>query len=90
MAKRRERRKRRRAALGVIWEIPDELWDRIEPILKEYWPAKATGRRTADWRQIVNGIIFRMPRAANGTNYPNGSATTARYIVGSSDGARTV
>ena len=60
MAKRRGRRRRGRVALGVIWEVPDELWERIEPILKEYWPAKATGRRTANWRQILNGIIFRM------------------------------
>lgn len=60
MAIRRKRRKPRQAALGVIWEIPDELWERIEPILKEYWPAKGTGRKTANWRQILNGIIFRM------------------------------
>jgi putative transposase len=60
MAKRRGRRKRRQVALGVIWEIPDELWERIEPILKSFWPAKATGRRTANWRSILNGIIFRM------------------------------
>jgi len=60
MAKRRGRRKRRQVALGVIWEIPDKLWERIEPILKEYWPAKVTGRKTANWRQILNGIIFRM------------------------------
>ena len=26
------RRKSRRKPLGTIWEIPDELWMRIEPI----------------------------------------------------------
>jgi transposase len=46
--------------LPTIWEIPDELWRRIEPILKEYWPKKPTGRRVANWRKMLNGIIFRM------------------------------
>lgn len=46
--------------MGVIWEISDPLWERIEPILLEYWPRKRTGRRTADWRKVINGIIFRM------------------------------
>jgi transposase len=54
------RRKPRTKPLGTIWEIPDELWRRIEPILKEFWPKKPTGRRVANWRKMLNGIIFRM------------------------------
>ena len=54
------RRKSRRKPLGTIWEVPDELWRRIEPILKEFWPKKPTGRRVANWRKMLNGIIFRM------------------------------
>ena len=46
--------------LSTIWEIPDELWRRIEPILKEFWPRKATGRHVANWRKMLNGIIFRL------------------------------
>lgn len=46
--------------MGVIWEIPDALWERIKPILEEFWPRKRTGRPPADWREILNGIIFRM------------------------------
>ena len=30
--------------LDTIWEVDDELWAIIEPILLEYWPRKATGR----------------------------------------------
>ena len=37
------RRKPRRKPLGTIWEISDELWRRIEPILLEFWPKKPTG-----------------------------------------------
>src|ERR1700761_6815107 len=54
------RRKRRRKPLGTIWEIPDELWQRIEPILKEFWPRKPTGRKVANWRKMLNAILFRM------------------------------
>jgi putative transposase len=54
------RRKARRQPLGTIWEVPDQLWQRIEPILKQFWPRKPTGRRPANWRQVLNGIIFRM------------------------------
>ena len=54
------KRKRKREALGVIWEISDDLWARIEPILLEFHPLKETGRKPADWRQCLNGIIFRL------------------------------
>ena len=36
------------------------LWEQIEPILREFWPKKPTGRRVANWRKVLNGIIFRM------------------------------
>src|SRR4051812_4824005 len=54
------RRKPRIKPLGTIWVVPDELWRRIEPILKAFWPKKPTGRKVADWRAALNGIIFRM------------------------------
>ena len=54
------RRKPRRKPLGTIWEISDELWRRIEPILLEFWPKKPTGRKVANWRKMPNAIIFRM------------------------------
>jgi putative transposase len=54
------RKKSRTKPLGTIWEIPDELWRRIEPILKEFWPSKATGRHVANWRKMLNAILFRM------------------------------
>src|SRR3954470_3821709 len=58
--KRNTRRKIKSKPLGTIWEIPDALWEKILPILREFWPEKPTGRRTADWRAALNGIIFRM------------------------------
>jgi putative transposase len=46
--------------LPTIWEVPDELWLRVLPVLEDFWPRKPTGRRHADWRRAINGIIFRM------------------------------
>ena len=54
------RRKPRRKPLGTIWEISDELWRRIEPILLEFWPKKPTGRKVANWRKMLNAITFRL------------------------------
>ena len=50
----------KRQPLGTIWTVPDPLWERILPILQEFWPTKGTGRHHADWRLALNGIIFRM------------------------------
>ena len=47
----------------MIWEVPDELWMRIEAILlKDAPPPPAVkgGRKRTDWRQAFNRIIFRM------------------------------
>jgi putative transposase len=47
-------------ALPTIWELPDELWGRIEPILAERYPPAATGRPRADLRRMLDGVIFRL------------------------------
>lgn len=60
MAQSRRKTKRKPRPLGTIWEIPDPLWERIKPILLVFWPKKPTGRRVANWRLVLNGIIFRM------------------------------
>ena len=54
------RKKKKTKKLATIWYVCDELWKRILPVLTEFWPKKKTGRRVADWRKVVNGIIFRM------------------------------
>src|SRR3954454_22319086 len=66
------RRKSRRKPLGTIWEIPDELWTRIDPILDEFCPQKATGRRHALWRKMLNAILFRMRSGCQWDQLPEG------------------
>ena len=56
----KRKKTRKRPPLGTIWEVPDALWQRVLPILEDFWPTKATGRHHANWRQALNGIIFRM------------------------------
>lgn len=46
--------------MATIWELPDELWERVEPILVRRYPPAATGRPRADLRRVLDGIIYRM------------------------------
>ena len=46
--------------LPTIWELPDELWERVDPILERHYPTAATGRPRADLRLVLDGVIYRM------------------------------
>jgi putative transposase len=46
--------------LPTIWELADELWERVEPILARRYPPAPTGRPRADLRLMLDGIIHRM------------------------------
>ena len=50
----------KRETLPTIWKVPDELWERIDPVIREMYPAKATERKRVQPRRILDGIIFRM------------------------------
>src|SRR5918911_1325981 len=46
--------------LPTIWRVPDELWEKIEPILKEHDPSKNTGRPRVNQRAVLDAVIFRL------------------------------
>jgi putative transposase len=46
--------------LDTIWKVPDELWEGIEPIIRDLDPPQHTGRKRTDPRQMLDGIIHRM------------------------------
>jgi len=46
--------------LDTIWEMPDEMWERLEPYLAHLYPPAPTGRPRIDFREALNGIIFRL------------------------------
>jgi putative transposase len=54
------RTKRKLKPLPTIWEVPDELWNVIEPILGELDPPAPTGRKRIEPRAALNGIIYQM------------------------------
>lgn len=46
--------------LPTLWRVPDDLWATIEPILAEYDPPKATGRKRINQRAALDAILFRL------------------------------
>jgi putative transposase len=65
-------------SLPTIWEISDELWERLEAIILERFPPALTGRPRGDLRRVVNGIIYRMRSGVQWNQLPPqfGSDTT--------------
>jgi transposase len=58
--------------LPTIWRTPDELWEKIEPILQEHDPPKSTGRPRVDQRAALDAIIFRMRSGCQWNRLPTG------------------
>ena len=56
--------------LPTIWEVPDDLWERIEPVILELDPPKAKGRKRVNQRKMLEGIIFRMRSSCQWNHLP--------------------
>ena len=41
----------KKETLPTIWEVPDDLWQRIEPVILELDPPKPKGRKRVDQRK---------------------------------------
>src|SRR5258707_846600 len=50
------------AALATIWEVSDELWLQLAPVLAEIDPPKRTGRPRVDARATLNAIVVTRPQ----------------------------
>ena len=46
--------------LPTIWRVPDELWEKMEPIIAEHDPPKHTGRKRIGARAALDAIIYRL------------------------------
>ena len=66
MAKKRKKPK----ILPTIWQVPDELWSKIKPIIQKCDPPRHTGRRRIDPRAALDAIIFRMRSGCQWNNLP--------------------
>lgn len=57
--------------LETIWEVDNDLWAIIDPILLAAYPPKETGRPRVDFRQVFNAIIYRMRTGCQWNRMPN-------------------
>ncbi len=60
----------RKKRMPTLWEVPDELWERIEPLIDELDPPKATGRPREDRRKVLDAIIFRLRTGCQWNHIP--------------------
>jgi putative transposase len=56
--------------LPTIWNVSDELWAKIEPILAELDPPRNRGRKRIDQRRALDGILFRMRSGVQWNHLP--------------------
>ncbi len=61
---------KRKRRLPTLWEVPDDLWERIEPLLLKEHPSKGTGRKRVDLRRVLDGIIFRLRTGCQWNHIP--------------------
>jgi hypothetical protein len=52
-------RMEKRETLDTIWAVPDDRWTGIEPIILELATPRGTGRKRANPRRRLDGIIYR-------------------------------
>lgn len=45
-------------SVPTIWEIPDDLWQKVEPLLPIPEKANVTGRKRVLYRRVLNGILY--------------------------------
>lgn len=58
------------SVLPTIWELPDDLWGRVESLLENRYPPSVKGAPRADLRRVLDGIIYRMRTGAQWARLP--------------------
>lgn len=59
------------ARLPTIWEVPDDLWEQLEPLLAELDPPARTGRPRINQRAALDAIIFRLRSGCQWNQLPS-------------------
>ena len=73
----------RNKRMPTLWEIPDDMWELIEPIIKADDPEKHTGRHKVDRRRVLDGIIFHLRTGCQWNSTPKvygDDSTIHRYF----------
>ena len=68
-------------SLETIWEIPDDLWEKVEPVILEGLPPKTTGPSGSTQGQSLTELSFAYVVVANGTICPRLLVTIVLSIV---------
>jgi putative transposase len=56
--------------MNTIWRVTDDLWRMILPLLEKRYPISTTGRPRADFRRVLDGIIFRLQSGCQWNQLP--------------------
>lgn len=62
---------KRKPRMPTLWEVPDGLWERIQPLLDSADPPKVRGRKRVDRRRVLDGIIFRLRTGCQWNHIPH-------------------
>lgn len=60
----------RKKRMPTLWQVPDELWERISKLIDAHDPPKHTGRKREDARKIVDALIFRIRTGCQWNHIP--------------------
>lgn len=74
---------KRKRSMPTLWEVPDELWERVAPLLKRLDPPASTGRHSVDQRPVLDAIIFRLRTGCQWNHIPRvygDDSTIYRYF----------
>ena len=47
-----------RKQISEAWRIPEELWQRVEPLLPRYRRSRKGGRPRLELRRVLDGIFY--------------------------------
>jgi transposase len=56
--------------LPTLWRIPDDLWEKLQPLIEALDPPKPTGRKRVEPRSILDAILFRLRSGCQWNHLP--------------------
>lgn len=58
-------------SMPTIWQVPDQLWAKVEAILNEKDPPKQTGRKRVNARLVLDTLVYRMRTGCHWNHLPS-------------------
>jgi putative transposase len=67
---RRTKGRKQAAEQPTIWRVPDDVWEVVGPVIAQFDPPKATGRKRIDPRLALDTMIFRFRTGCHWNHFP--------------------